>query len=192
MRIAVALLLLAGCDDLWNLEHLEEGPFDPASCPSTYALALWPGSRFRIGDTERTAWTAHDRCSADSTTGVPTHLAVAATRDKLDALVGALTARADVRWWIGAVQPTSATEVGGDWLWLTGEPVAADLWDAPAEPNDGNGIEDIHDEQFAFIEASDAGLLDVNGITLLRFLCECDGRPVSAEAIAAVDQSRQL
>jgi hypothetical protein len=192
MRLALSLLLLASCDQTWNLDHIDPtdaGPFDPATdCPSNYDLALVPGSRFRIGQTTRTAWNASDLCKGELVGA--THLAVAPTREKLDALIGALTSRADNRWWLGTAQPTTATQPGADWLWLTGELVDASLWDSPVEPNDGNGLEDDHEDQFAFIQAGVPGLIDAQGVTLERFLCECDGRPITDDAQSAVDQSR--
>ncbi|HEY5945683.1 MAG TPA: C-type lectin domain-containing protein [Kofleriaceae bacterium] len=194
MRVGLTLLLLASCDQTWNLDHIDERDaaphaFDPAAdCPTSYDLAFIAGSRFHIVQTGRTAWNASDACVADSS-GL-THLAVAPTREELDALIGALTSRADGRWWIGAVQPTTATAPGDGWLWATGEAIDAALWLSPIEPNDGNGIEDDHEDQFGFIEASTTGLIDAQGLTVLRYLCQCDGRPMSNDARTALDQSR--
>jgi hypothetical protein len=191
MRLAVWLVLLAGCDQTWNLDHIDEhdaAAFDPSDdCPADYDLRLVRGSRFRIAQTARTAWTASDLCNADLPGA--THLAVAPTRETLDALIGALTSRGDDRWWIGAVQPTGAPTPIDSWIWVTGEPIDKLLW-AAAEPNDGNGIEDNHEDQFAFIESGTPGLVDAEGLTLERALCECDGRAVAADATAAIDQSR--
>ena len=198
MRIAVSLLLVAGCDYTFNLDHLDPGApdapqpdaFDVATqCRSDYDLPLWPGSRFRIYTSPGAAWALSDACNDDNADGTA-HLAVAQTREKLDALIGALTVRQGVRWWIGAVQPASATTPLEKWLWVTGEPVDPSLWDMPTEPNDGDGSESDHNDQFGFIEQTSPGLVDVNGSLMMNGLCECDGHTMAAAAVAAIAQNR--
>ena len=190
MRIVGVLLLVAGCDSLWNLEHVPPSDaFDVAQCPSDYDRAFWPGSRFRVVTTAIPAWEASDACNDDAAGA--THLAVAATRDKLDALVGALTTEQGVGWWLGAVQPKTvmSPSPSASWLWVTGEPIDPGQWSAN-EPNDANDNEADHVEQFAKIDMTRTGLVDILGSMATDVLCECDGRPLTAEAIAAIEQSR--
>jgi hypothetical protein len=201
VRIAVALLLVAGCDRLFALEHIPPGgpgdaPFDtpPADafdpdlqCPATYTLALWPGSRFRIVTPEVAPWTASDDCN-DDLVGA-THLAVAPTSDKLAVLVGKLVMQNDTRWWLGAVQPLSVNAVTEHWLWVTGEPVDVSLW-GPNEPDDVDGLEIDHFEQFGAIDTVRSGMFDYPATTPNRALCECDGRAFTDEARVAIEQSQ--
>jgi len=200
MRKLSLLIALCGCDDLFNLEPIAvvdgavdpplDAGFDPArECPAEYALELFAGSRYRTTEVFTQAWNASDDCRDDKP-GL-THLAVAATRDELDVLVATLVAKGVDRWWIGAVQPAAVTAPIDGWLWMTGEPVSAALWDLPLEPNDGQGTETDHEEQFAIIQYDRPGLIDIAGNAVtLRGLCECDGRPMATGAASAVDQAR--
>jgi len=198
MRGAVWLLLLAGCDFTFNLDYINPvdataidtsaDTFNPDMCPIGYDVSLYPGSKFRIITATMKAWDASDDCTNDLDGA--THLAAALTRDKLDVLIGALTVRMQAYWWIGAVQPTNVSLPIERWVWTTGEPVDPTMWDSPVEPNDGNGIEDDHRDQFAMIGMNKPGLADVNGDSLQLALCECDGRPLADDAKAAIDQSR--
>ena len=196
MRPVSLLLALCGCDQLFDLERIElvdaaaiDAAFDPQTCPAEYSLALHPGTRYRIGEVYTQAWNASDDCN-DDRPGF-THLAVAPGREEVDVLIAAIVARGGGRWWVGAVQPVTAPTVGGDWLWMTGEAVAAALWDVPVEPNDGEGTETDHAEQFTILEGGVAGLIDIVGSsTTALALCECDGRPATPAATSAVDQSR--
>ena len=94
------LLALAGCDDLFNLEHIDpqsDGPavhaFDPdVDCPEGYDLALFAGSRYRVSDDTLAAYDSSDDCNDDKP-GF-THLAVAPTAPELTALHDSLIAKA--------------------------------------------------------------------------------------------------
>jgi hypothetical protein len=199
----VALLLLVGCDDLWNLERVppadsalmrdalvHDTGFDPAiDCPPTYDLPLFSGSRYRITDNSYSAWDTSDDCDDD--TNGRTHLASAQTRQELDTLIQSLIAKGYGRWWLGAVQPAAGVTLPLDgWLWLTGEPIAPTLWTA-GEPNDSDGLEtNDHVEQFALIQDNRDGLIDLAGMFGNRGLCECDGLAVSEDAQSALSQSR--
>ena len=198
MRGGVLLIALAGCDYTFNLDHIssragdaQADAFDPArQCPAAYTLELYAGSRFRIIDTPLTAWAASDDCIDDSA-GL-SHLANAPGRAKLDALIAAMTARQEPTfWWIGAVQPVAVTTPLEGWIWMNGEPVDVALWNMPYEPNDGEGTETDHQEQFSFIDSADPGLVDVEGLALGHALCECDGQPTSMAARVAIDQGRR-
>jgi hypothetical protein len=194
MRFAVALLLLAGCDQTWNLDHLDHvdarKAFDvETDCPMGYNLFLNAGSRYNIVSNVASAWAAQARCAADSE-GF-THLATATTRTELDALMSSLLSKQAGRWWLGAVQPTTATLPDADWLWMTGEPIDPEFWNSPDEPNDGNRVEDDHEDQFAFIDQGVMDLIDAQGMLEYGYLCECDGRAITSEAQIALDQSKR-
>jgi hypothetical protein len=206
MRIAVWLVALAGCDDLFNLDHIDHKPHDAAlvdaaadatsdaafdrerDCPVNYDLALFAGSLYRITADSPFAWDAHDECNADKP-GF-THLAAAQTQQELSALHASLVAKNLGIWRLGAVQPVAVTMPIEGWLWVTGEPVDMVMWTA-LEPNDGNGLEDDHSEQFAIISAqAEDRMIDLAGNLGHRAVCECDGRGVSPDAQTAVDQAR--
>ena len=77
------MLLLAGCDQTWNLDHIYEdkdaavvdaardgtpidAPFDAATdCPMEYDRPLFPGSRYRLLTTPIAVWDAYDACIDD-------------------------------------------------------------------------------------------------------------------------------
>jgi hypothetical protein len=200
MRVVVALLVLAGCDDLWNLElvpspdagGMQDSGFDlEVDCPPTYELRLFPGSRYRVTDNSYAAWDTADDC-ADDTLGRTTHLATAQTAQELAALHESLVAQSAGRWWLGAVQPKSGVTLPLDgWIWLTGEPIEMTMWSiTPLEPNDGDGLEPDHLEQFALIQDSRQGLIDLDGGFGNRGLCECDGLALSIAARSALAESR--
>jgi hypothetical protein len=199
------VILLAGCDKLFDLEQLvrtdagidggidggSDGPgdaaFDVSMCPPDYSLLLWPGSKFRHFDSLGQAWEVSDHCN-DDLAGA-THLAVADSAEKLSALHGALTMRSRTRWWIGGVQSITATGLLDEWYWVTGEPVDPMLWN-PTQPNDGDNNEAGHTEQFMVLEETRIGLVDYGGNNTAEGLCECDGRPVPAHVSLSIDQYR--
>jgi len=195
MRV-VALLLVTGCADLWNIEYVESidaGPADASfepdrECPSDYQLALFAGSRYRITPDSFAAWDDSDDCNDDKV-GI-THLAVAQTRTELDNLIDALGPTGIGSWWLGLVQRAGAATPNDGWIWVTGETVDPALWDGPSEPNDGDGTENAT-EQFGDIISNVRGLIDYDGSGGKRALCECDGRAMSAEAKTAIELSRR-
>ena len=190
----VALLLLAGCATVFDLEHVvlvDAGPadatFDPArGCPMEYQLALFPGSHYRFTSSSLALWDSSDDCNDDAQ-GV-THLAAAQTRAELDALIAAVVQSGIGTVWTGHVQAPGATTPSDRWIWTTGESVDPALW-APGEPNDTEGIEDTQ-EQAGDIAGGVSGLLDYNQGFGKRALCECDGREIASEAKTAIDLLR--
>jgi hypothetical protein len=194
MRIAVWLVVLAGCDDLFNLEPVER--FDAAvdafdrdlDCPADYDLTLFAGARYRITKDSLAAWDDHIDC-ADDRPGY-THLAVAQTQVELTIVHDAVIAKGLGRIWLGGVQPASVDMPGDGWLWVTGESIDRSQW-GNTEPNDANGNELDHLEQFVAIDGGLADkLIDYSGANGIRGLCECDGRPISDDAQMAIDQAK--
>ena len=187
------LLLVAACDQTWNLDHIEPRPeFDPEmDCPMDYELELVAGSRYRITANTFNAWDSSDDCNDDSD-GL-THLAVAETVDELTTLREALIAKGQTRWWLGAVQPPVGVTMPLDrWLWATGAQINKLMWAAsPQEPDDADNVEQDHLEQFAVIEEARPGLVDIDGAFGNRALCECDGDALGDAARLAIDQSRR-
>ncbi|HEY5921057.1 MAG TPA: hypothetical protein VIV11_05270 [Kofleriaceae bacterium] len=194
MRVVV-VLLLAACDQTWNLDHVDPPlPFDPdVNCPTDYDLTLFPvapDSRYRVTGNTFAAWDSSDDCN-DDTDGL-THLAVAATDEELAALREALIVKGQVRWWLGAVQPAVGVSMPlDDWLWVNDMQILKTLWAAsPQEPDDVDGVEQDHREQFAVIEEARPGLVDIDGAFGNRAVCECDGDSLGDAARAAIAQSR--
>jgi len=200
----LCLGLLAGCDDLFNLEPIAiddgglsteasdafESAFDPdQQCPG-YDLALYAGSRYRIISGLTTPWEAHDDCR-DDLPGI-SHLAVASSNAERDVLLLAIENRSLSSWWMGGVQPVTATTPSDAWLWVTGEPFDKTRW-AMYEPNDAGGeVDEVmhHYEQFTVLTAG-YGLADLGAGSAFGGLCECDGRSISSAATMAIDQLRR-
>jgi hypothetical protein len=196
MRVAGVLAALAGCDSMFNLDRIElvdaiaidlPPPFDPLRDCVGYDEILFASTPYRVTPADK-AWVAYDDC-ADDSRGY-THLAVAETREELDALIGSTNPNPRLRFWVGGVQPRAALEHTSDWTWLTGEPIASDLWSYPPEPNDLDNNEADHAEQFVIIQYNVPGLADMIGSYDVQGLCECDGRPIEMAAARAVDEWR--
>ena len=195
MRVALIVIALAGCDDLFNLEHIDRvdggsdaAGFDLSKCPSTYNLVLIDSSRYRVLTAPDRAWVQSDLCNADSA-GF-THVAVLETSVEAVAAQAELDKLQQFRWWIGAVQDRSAVNPGDGWIWLTGEPLMSG-WDAPVEPDDADMIELDHLEQFAVIQQGHVGLIDIAGHDIYTAICECDGRAVDPEAAIKIIASKE-
>jgi hypothetical protein len=195
MRFVWIVIALAGCDELWSLDHvtpLDVLAFDPAvDCPASYDVALpVAGSRYRLIQTPERAWVQSDLCNADAPG--KTHLVVLDDSNALEA-VGVhdeLVTRHQFRWWIGAVQRRVAITPSDHWLWITGGSVAGG-WNVPVEPDDADMIESDHFEQFVVFEEAYQGLIDITGHDGYNALCECDGRAPDAGVLAAIDGNRE-
>lgn len=166
-------------------------PFDPATCGATYPITIG-ASRYRIEQTTTLAWTAHELCAADLAGA--THLAVIddlTERDMVQRAINDQVAGTDT-FWVGGVQKLAATEIGGDWLALTGGPMIAGAW-ALDEPTDDDGAppytSEAHAEQFVRLNRNGIGLVDAPGRVLHGFVCECDGKPIDSVAAKAVTDS---
>lgn len=192
MRVALLIVLLAGCDQLFKLDPIEridaasgDAPFDLADCPPSYIELWYPGSRYRISR-GGTAWLHHDTCAGDAP-GL-THLAVIETSEEHVALE-ARRAAVEQIWYVGTVQRRTALTTDQHWLWLTNDaPVL--IWHTD-EPNDVDESESDHWEQFAVMHSTAFGLIDYDGAVVFDALCECDGRAITALARDTVDSNRK-
>ena len=138
---------------------------------------------------ERDPW-ARALFALQQTTLDATHLVVLDSEAELDgatALVAApTTALAGNAIWVGAVQQITAALPTADWLWLDGTAVTG--WGG-VEPNDRDRQEN-REEQFARIEKGKLYLQDSAGSGNDSALCECDGKPISQAAAAAITDNR--
>ena len=199
MRLAW-LLVVAGCGFQSPIASTggsggADGPaapdagFDYALCPASYNAALPGPSRYRLLIDGHVAWAHSDTCSTDLPGA--THLVVFEAMPELlsvSALVNTPPLGiAGNAIWVGGVQPRTVLLPGDGWLGYDGAPLIS-AWDT-GEPNDG-GTETDHSEQFVFLERNRHYLADRPGNTNLGALCECDGKPVAANATAAITASR--
>lgn len=186
MRCGLALIgLLAACDKLFDLEHVEtrdatSGDADsadtPNTCPPTYdqVIATLP-SRYRLRTVGMQFAMADNSC-AD--VAGKTHLLVIETLDELTAIRAHILAN-PASYWVGLLQRAGESSPSSGWFWVTTmAPPDPAVW-LNGEPSDQDGIED-NAQNHGGIEAlrlsvSDPGLLNdrVFG-TLFGAFCECD------------------
>jgi hypothetical protein len=194
MRVAW-IVLIAGCGFQAHAPLGEEAApvhdagFDTASCPASYDVTLLgqSASRYRLIAAGHPAWTQSDACAADLAGA--THLVVLDSQNELDRVVALVAAATNPvnSIWVGAVQQATAIQPLDGWLWFDGSPVTGG-WGG-VEPNDRDGREN-QEEQFARIEKTKPYLQDSGGTTSAGALCECDGKPIAAAAVAALNASR--
>jgi hypothetical protein len=189
------ILSIAGCGFQAHAPTDEEAApapdagFDAAICPASYDVTF-PApsrSRYRLIAAGHAAWTQSDACAADLPGA--THLVVLESQSEFDSVVG-LVAAATTQVnsiWVGAVQQPTAMQPLAGWLWFDGSPVTGG-WGG-IEPNDRDGRES-QEEQFARIEKTKLYLQDSGGNTSSGALCECDGTPIAATALAAISANR--
>jgi hypothetical protein len=169
-----------------------DGPFDLALCPESYNATLPGPSRYRLISASGSASNQIDACDQDLPGA--THLVILETMPEFTSVKGFVDGFADNAIahnavWIGGVQQRSALLPGQGWLGFDGAPLLV-AWDPDThEPNDGGGLED-RGEQFVFYEHNRKGLADVPGNMNSGALCECDGKPITASAMAAIDSNR--
>jgi hypothetical protein len=165
--------------------------FDYARCPASYQAALLGPSRYRVlGDGHR-AWEQSDTCNLDLPGA--THLVILETADELARVAGFLAHANDGiahnSLWVGGVQRRTTTRPGESWIGFDGAPLL-DSWNN-GEPNDDGGSgENDHKEQFAMIEHNHDGLADAAGNISGGALCECDGKRLSPDVVATINDNR--
>jgi hypothetical protein len=184
--------------DAAQVETDAAGP-DAAQCPPAYDIVLQGPSRYRLITAAAPAWEHSDTCASDLRDA--THLVIletAAEVASVQALVEHPPATIESGGiWVGGVQLRTATTPAEGWLGFDGQPLIGGEWyddDATNdhEPNDQNEIEtDDHLEQFVAIDAGKHGLNDADGTHARGALCECDGKPMAANAVAAVASNRK-
>lgn len=196
VRLAWSCLLI-GCSYDPLPAEVVDGPvvvadaFNPAvQCPVEYGVTI-PNqkSRYRVITGGRRSYEHHDDCR-DDLPGA-THLVAIDDQAELDGIEAALNATSnlnDNKAWVGVVQPRDLSAPGDGWLSITGGPFNLALWDG-GEPNDAGDPED-DDENFAAVERNRDGVLDFFTDDSIGGMCECDGKPVATEALAAFDANR--
>jgi len=159
-------------------------PFDPAMCPAGYSnttISASPNTRYKILTSMATLKMQSDLCNADHPGW--THLIV------LDTVLEAQQIHSHMNgnfYYVGAVQPPNQASPATGWLQLTGADVSTDLWQQ-FQPNDNNNSES-NEQNFAAVDDSTGLMNDVNGTFQYQAVCECDGQPISAAALAALNQ----
>jgi len=195
--VRTAFLLLIACNyDPTPAAGVADGPvippdtFDVASqCPTTYTLVLsGEKSRYRLLEAGARFWEHSDDCNDDLVDA--THLAALDTLAEVDQMELAINNAGSInsnKAWLGAVQPRDQGAPIDGWLSVTGG-VLITAW-AGNEPNDGGGNED-NGENFAGIERDRDGVVDFPSDDDQGAVCECDGKPPDAAALAAIDANR--
>jgi hypothetical protein len=168
-----------------------DASFVTTQCPASYDLQfpqLASSSRYRLVINGDPAWKQSDTCAGDLMGA--THLVVLETQDELNAVATLVNApplgiNANAVW-VGGVQPLSAMQPRDGWLGFNGEALF-NGWGG-GEPNDKGGGED-HAEQFVRIEKGKPYFQDSAGSVISGALCECDGKPIAANAADAIKEN---
>ena len=190
MRWLVALLGLAGCDQLWNLQHVDQEPreagaidADLSGCPMTYGLPVdgYP-SRYRYEATG-TSWDGAETLCAAETTGL-THLVVLQDDDERLAIVTALAKVGSTSSvWIGL----SDRVMEGEYRWVTDErvgmpPLENPPWPAGQPDNSGTGGTEQDCVRIQGMTGAAPTLFDDGECSsIFDYVCECDGNPPAPE-----------
>jgi hypothetical protein len=196
MKLLCAVVALAGCDTVFDLDVVElprdASRFDAflpvQDCPASYSTELVPGgSRYRV-ILQPTRPGAHQASCVGDTGGRFTHLAVLETQLEQTAVQTFLNGSGQFAWYVGAIQPMGQATARLGWVWLTGEDVSIAAFDpfgtGGGEPNDLDGVENS-EENVVYIRAMRDGLIDVLNTNEQGAICECDGRAMDAAAAAA-------
>jgi hypothetical protein len=173
----LSLLLLAGCDRVFlaGRAATDAQPDMGLGCPGSYETVATLPSRYRIIEDMGELAIQRARCRADDPRR--THLAVLETANEMGDVRVWIDGREHVDndfLWVGAVQSASATARDAGWQWVTGLPVASELWIA-GEPNDSDNNEDHLEDAAAVRRNNGIGLTDLPEAYMLRAVCECDG-----------------
>ncbi|HEY6036798.1 MAG TPA: hypothetical protein VIV58_21115, partial [Kofleriaceae bacterium] len=159
--------------------------FDPAMCPTGYSnntITASPNSRYKILTGMATLKMQSDACNADHAGW--THLIVLDTVQEAQQINSHMGGNF---YYVGAVQPANQASPSAGWLQLTGAAVPNALWQA-GQPNDNGGGAETNAQNFAAVDDSSGLMNDVNGAFQYQAVCECDGLPISAAALSALNQ----
>ena len=182
MRVALACLLLAGCDQLWNLDHIDthddagrdatvsdgiasDAPSDASACPSTFTYNPVSQTYYLLGPTAD--WfTARAACKTEPHgAGWFTHLAVIGNFAEYTAVYNSSLDVATYTPWVGAFD-TDNGDGQPQFRWVTDEPGAETLW--------GSMQPDQPDSQNCARMWVPQGMDNEQCGVAYRYLCECD------------------
>jgi hypothetical protein len=153
-----------------------------ATCPANYDAPLPGPSHYRLIVDGHRAWEQSDACEHDMPGAA--HLAVIKTTEELTAIAAFIkdssVGIANNAVWIGGVQQQSARQTDEGWLGFDGTALF-NGWDTK-EPNDKDGDEAGHQEQFVMIAKGKSRFTDTSGNDADAALCECDGEPLAKAA----------
>ena len=186
MRGALVVLLLAGCDQLWNIDHVDrtdaqvtvdpdavapppDGPMALA-CPPSFTYNATTKTFYLLSTTPADWDTARDACRTMATgPGWFTHLAVVGAMDDYTSVFESFTEIASVTPWVGAFD-TDPTDMQGLFRWVTDEPGVPTRWGSENQPDQ------IDIQNCARMWVPD-GMDNELCSSLRRYLCECDWFP---------------
>lgn len=161
--------------------------FDPATdCPAAYTLTIGTSpTRYRVITSEGPFATQHGDCNDDLVDA--THLASPETAVELMDIRTYLAARTlapSRKYYVGTVQLRDQTAVDTGWIvFAGGGPLPGGQWEI-GEPEDAGGGE--NNAQNVSSLWVDTGLTDSTGNLSYGAICECDGMPIDADAVAAL------
>lgn len=155
-------------------------PFDPATCPSSYAaiVGAGSGSRYRVlAENNFATWSdAEQMCEADHNAATTPHLIVFETAAERKAVIGNASASIDDNFtWTGyytrglnmpwlAITGENMTDTGG---WDVGQPIYDPNGQPMFGPN-GASLQDLPDAVYVAEPFNFA----------YNVICECDGLPL--------------
>ena len=181
MRIALACLLAAGCDQLWNLDHVRD-PTDAAgdgsadtgedgkmpACPTAYTFQPATGTSYNVIASPNPWANARTVCrSMVAGAGWFTHLAVINTKAEYDILMTLPRVQNDGPW-IGAFD-ADPSNLADEFRWVTDDPDTTIVW-GPSQPDT---LDVSHCGRMWVPEGMDNDGCD-NSRT---YICECDTHP---------------
>lgn len=153
-------------------------------CPTSYDVSIGESSsRYRIITVEANFATQYAACNADLAGA--THLASPETDTELTDIRTHLlgTFALSRKYYLGIVQPSNQATVDAGWIVYSGGPLPPNHWEI-GEPEDAGGGE--NNAQNVSSLWVDTGLTDSGGGVSYGALCECDGIPIAAAALAAI------
>jgi hypothetical protein len=185
----VVLCALAGCDYLFNIDHVGPVPIDAPiidgvdateGCRADYETVdgAPPASKYRFVNTNATWENAELDCENDGLTNI-THLAVLETPTEVIAVRNYIVEKVITQ--TGGqfeAHVGYARDLTGEWnrfFAVTGEeiPATAPPWKV-GEPNNGLGAQEEPTVRFT----RDSDLLDGPTTLEVTYVCECDHEPV--------------
>jgi hypothetical protein len=171
----VLVLCLAGCDQLFALQHLPDKPDAQATCPSSYNIQLSGSTSVYRYEPDSDPWlVAETLCERDA---IHAHLIVLDDDDERLAIVGSLASQqitASV--WIGLTD----RRIEDTFQWVTIQPVGLPPRENPpwgtGQPDDSDGNQDCTRIQGA--SNAEPTLFDDAGCGIDQdYVCECDSFP---------------
>jgi len=189
MRWLLVIVCLTGCDQLWNLQHVDQptseaGAIDAdlSMCPTSYGLPVdGYAARYRHYATGTTWDDAETLCERD-VLGF-THLVVLQDDGERMAIILALAkAGSTTSVWIGLSDRVTEDQ----FLWVTDEPVGmppreTPPWPAGQPDNGGPGAPQNCVRIQGANSTTPTMFDDADCTSIIDYICECDGYAPAAD-----------